>query len=234
MPEVCGNIKTELEANHNGLTALAQLIAIYTSAGIVNVSDIAKRTGYSDRAIRKAKAELGCRNPGADGGTPVPEPGCHTGTPVPKRNPGAGTPVPEPSRAHATNELPTEVLIESKLELASSREDISETMITDIVSWSHGGDRITAGNWLSSTIKIFGQDATSAAYAKLKTDLLTGCVIARKLPAWTAIAQRMKASPPATPNVVTFRPATDTSGRPLPSVAEVMAQIRAEAAHAAG
>lgn len=223
MPEVCGNIKTELEANHNGLTALAQLIAIYTSAGIVNVSDIAKRTGYSDRAIRKAKAELGCRNPGADCGTPVPE-----------RNPGAGTRVPEPSCAGATNELPTEVLIESKLELASSREDISETMITDIVNWSHGGDRITAGNWLSNTIKIFGQDATSAAYAKLKTDLLTGSVIARKLPAWTAIAQRMKASPPTTPNVVTFRPATDTSGRPLPSVSEVMAQIRAEAAHAAG
>lgn len=52
-----------------------------------------------------------------------------------------------------------------------------------------------------------------------------------------AKAARERGLPPAvipSPNVVTFRPATDTSGRPLPPVGEVLARLTAEVAHAAG
>jgi hypothetical protein len=52
-----------------------------------------------------------------------------------------------------------------------------------------------------------------------------------------AKAARLRGLPAAVMpgNVVTFRPQTDTSGRPLPSVSEVLARIVAEeAAHAAG
>jgi len=116
MDEVCINIKAELTADHNGLTALSQLVAIYTSAGIISATEIAAKTGYTERAVRKAKAELGCRNPGAT----EPEcrnPGSGSGTPVPSRNPSAGTPVPQTESlacadktTRATNELPSEVL----------------------------------------------------------------------------------------------------------------------------
>lgn len=52
-----------------------------------------------------------------------------------------------------------------------------------------------------------------------------------------AKAARLRGLPAAVmpANVVTFRPQTDTSGRPLPSISEVLAKIVAEeAAHAAG
>lgn len=52
-----------------------------------------------------------------------------------------------------------------------------------------------------------------------------------------AKAARERGLPPAvipSANVVSFRPQTDTAGRPLPSVSEVLARITAEAAHAAG
>lgn len=115
MDEVCINIKTELQSDHNGLTALAQLVAIYTSAGIISATEIAAKTGYSERGVRKAMTELRCRNQSAT----EPEcrnPGAESGTPVPSRNQGAGTPVPKPealvcadNTTRATNELPTEV-----------------------------------------------------------------------------------------------------------------------------
>jgi hypothetical protein len=115
MTDICGNIKAELETNHEGLTALAQLVAVYTSAGIISAADISKRTGYSERAIRKAKTELGCRNQGATG-TPVPEPGCRDGTPVPPaepecRNPGAAScaRIETPSGLLSTSEVKQEL-----------------------------------------------------------------------------------------------------------------------------
>lgn len=93
------------------ITALAQLVALYAECrGVTLTAELVAATGYTERAIRKAKAELGCRNQGA-AGTRVPEPQCRP------RNQGA---VSEPqcrnqgadsaSRTHAHIELPSEVL----------------------------------------------------------------------------------------------------------------------------
>lgn len=104
------------------ITALAQLVALYAECrGVTSTAELVAATGYTERAIRKAKAELGCRNQGA-AGTRVPEPQCRHGTPVPlTRNPGA---VSEPrcrnqgadsaSRTHAHIELPSGVVITKK------------------------------------------------------------------------------------------------------------------------
>lgn len=56
------------------LTALAQLVQMYAECrGITSTAEIAAATGYTDRAIRKAKAELEFRNQSSSG-TGVPEP----------------------------------------------------------------------------------------------------------------------------------------------------------------
>jgi hypothetical protein len=81
-------------------TALAQLVELLGECkGITATPELVEATGYSDRAIRKAKAELRCRNYSA------------------ARNPGAGTPVPNGTRvpdshtcARAYKELPSEVV----------------------------------------------------------------------------------------------------------------------------
>lgn len=105
------------------ITALAQLVALYAECrGVTSTAELVAATGYTERAIRKAKAELGCRNQGA-AGTRVPEPQCRPGTPAPlTRNPGA---VSEPrcrnqgadsaSRTHAHIELPSEVVISKEV-----------------------------------------------------------------------------------------------------------------------
>lgn len=197
MTSNCENCKAnpvDIARNTEG-TPTAKLIAILAAHGITSASEIAEIVGISDRAVRKARNHrAGTQVPG---GTAVPEPQFRSGTAVPKtelqdRNSGSA-----PSCAHATKESPTEILIASKLELASLRaqDDITETMITDIVAWMHGGDRRSAENWLGSTKKTFGNDATAHAYQKLKTDLATGSVVARKLQAWSEIARRLQASP---------------------------------------
>lgn len=96
------NIQPVRDENKAKVTALAQLIQLLDQhEGIKSTADLARRTGYTERAIRKAKTELECRtdrNPGAGTivppGTQVPEPECRDGTPVPQtepecRNPGA-------------------------------------------------------------------------------------------------------------------------------------------------
>lgn len=97
--ENCNRIRKELLSEHDGMTALVQLVAVYAAAGITSSVELSRLTGYSDRAIRKAKAELGCRNQGAEGGTRVPV-----------RNQGSGTRVPFP-RVRANKEYPTDINI---------------------------------------------------------------------------------------------------------------------------
>ena len=65
-------------------------------------------------------------------------------------------------------------------------------MIEDILAWMHGGTRANAEQWLATTLKQYGQDLTRDSYAKLKAELASGAIIARKIPAWVAIAQRMQ------------------------------------------
>lgn len=64
-------------------TALAQLVELYAECrGVTSTKELAELTGYTDRAIRKAKAELECRNQSSGrnqgSGTRVPkaEPQC--------------------------------------------------------------------------------------------------------------------------------------------------------------
>lgn len=80
------------------LSALAQLVeCLKLLDGITSTAELAEATGYTKRAIRKAKAELECRNPGS----------------ARKRNAGTGVPKAEPgfrgtdrAIAHANKELP--------------------------------------------------------------------------------------------------------------------------------
>jgi uncharacterized protein YdaU (DUF1376 family) len=79
--------------------------------------------------------------------------------------------------------------------LAGAPDDVSETMLRDVEAWMHGGDRRSAEQWLATTIGIYGQANVREAYAKLKTDLASGTIVARKLPAFSVIAKRLKAQP---------------------------------------
>lgn len=100
------------------LTALAQLIEVLAEKGITTTSALVERTGYTDRAIRKARAELECRNQGA-AGTIVPEPGCRPGTRVPQtepecRNQGAAL-------ARAYIESPSEITLTPEVKKESPK-----------------------------------------------------------------------------------------------------------------
>lgn len=83
-----------LKTPRQDITALAQLVAIHLAAGVILTKELARLTGYSERAILKAKAELGCgsrvRKPGADV-HPGAEPECDS-------EPERGTPVRIPHR----------------------------------------------------------------------------------------------------------------------------------------
>ena len=106
------------------ITALAQLVALYAECrGVTSTAELVAATGYTERAIRKAKAELGCRNQGA-AGTRVPEPQCRT------RNQGA---VSEPqcrnqgaALVRANTEIPTGLVITKNLESHSHTEQAAE------------------------------------------------------------------------------------------------------------
>ena len=108
-------IKTHIGRRQSGLTALAQLVAIYANAGITSTAELAVETGYSERAIRKAKAELGCRNQDADGGTRVP-----------KRHRSAGTGVPEAAPECRGTDLATRALMESSSKILSNEDSKSK------------------------------------------------------------------------------------------------------------
>lgn len=74
------------------LTALAQLVAMHEKhEGVTSVADLVRITGYTDRAIRKAKAELRCREDDVKA-----EPRCRNYSSAPEPQYRNGTPVPEP------------------------------------------------------------------------------------------------------------------------------------------
>jgi hypothetical protein len=86
-------------------------------------------------------------------------------------------------------------------ELAGSLSDLNgsaEPMIRDILGWlGPGGSSMNARQWLASTLNTFGQDVTAQSYHKLKTDMLTGGIVAKPMQTWVKIAQRMKTEPKA-------------------------------------
>lgn len=72
----------------------------------------------------------------------------------------------------------------------------AEPMIDDILSWLNPpATRTNARKWLAGTLRTFGQDVTAQSYHKLKTDMMTGGLVAKPLQTWVTIAQRMKAEP---------------------------------------
>lgn len=231
MPEIDNQIKSKISNP-------AKILRGYMDAtGIADAKTLSDALGIAIRTIQRLKLECAtCANDAIYGAANDAKRARYGVSETPNAPDMALADAPS-ARAdittRATKESPTEISYSSKL-ASLPTDDVSELMITDIIAWMHGGDRRSAENWLSNTTKLFGNDATREGYHKLKTDLATGSVVARKLQAWTEISRRYKAKPTATANVVTFRP-TDTSGRPLPTMSEVLARIAAEdAAHAAG
>lgn len=229
MQETCGNIKTILaDLQGKGLSSTAKLVAILEACGVTDKDDLAAMLEIGGSTLRTAKAALknerskssSARNQALEN-----EQNARNQAET-LENERSNSSVP--LRAHATKESPTEISFTNVVKLASSREDLSETMITDIIGWMHGGDRLSAQNWLASTVKTFGQEATASGYHKLKTDLATGSVISRKLQAWSEIARRYKAKPEAPPQ------ANYRSTPALDQTASIFEKIRAEAANAAG
>lgn len=72
----------------------------------------------------------------------------------------------------------------------------ADPMISDILAWMGSGTEFNARQWLSTFVQQFGQEVVRNSYMKLKTDLLSGSLIAKPLATWSRIAQRMKAEPP--------------------------------------
>lgn len=74
--------------------------------------------------------------------------------------------------------------------------DLSDEMVRSVMGWV-GMPEANARNWLATTIKTFGQQPTARAYHQLKTELVSGGVIAFPLKTWSTIAERMRAQPVA-------------------------------------
>lgn len=64
MPYIAEDVK------ENRLSALAQLCELLIADGLTTTQELCKRTGYGERAIRKARAELECRNSSAGNRVP--------------------------------------------------------------------------------------------------------------------------------------------------------------------
>lgn len=97
----------------------------------------------------------------------------------------------------------------------------THTILSDVQAWMHGGDAKSARQWLSTTTAIYGGPVVKDAYAKLKTDLATGALVASPLQTLVRIAQRMKAEP-----------APQAGSAPKSTIMEAIA--RRQAADAAG
>lgn len=155
-----------------------------------------------------------CRKPSPEVATGMPEVGA--GNRV--QDAPAGTPARVGITSHGNKESPSEIITSEELarRLASSlRPEPSdepeehagelaglngsaELMVDDILRWLEPpATKVNARQWLASTLRTFGQDVTAQSYHKLKTDLMTGGLVAKPLQAWSKIAQRMKAEPKA-------------------------------------
>jgi len=195
---ICEAITAELSASHDGLTALAQLVAIYVASGTTGAAEIAAKTGYSERAVRKAKAELGCRNSGAA------EPGCRnpgaeSGTPVPQAELGCRNSGADSSRAHATKESLRDTSLKEDSVSQSAREgfnDATQTMVADVLAFMGPIARdLDARNWLTGTIAAYGAERTARAWTIITAKRAAGQPVPNPLALWSKTAQGLKDSP---------------------------------------
>lgn len=220
----------ETQHDCKGISNPAKLLRGYIEAtGISDARILSERLGIPLRTIQRLKLEVASAVDDASakhaiyGASDAPK---TPNTPymAPPKTPDMAFSAPEPSRAHATKESPTEINYSSNQLASLPEDDISQVMITDIVSWVHGFDRSNAEQWLLSTTKAYGSDITRQSYHKLKTDIVTGSVIARKLQAWCAIAKRMKSDPPKpAADVIPFKTSPE-----LQQTAAIFAKIKAQ------
>ena len=174
--------------SHPKLTALAQLVELLGDVeGLTGTAELSERTGYTTRAIRKAKAELRFRNPSSgaepqfrEGGTQVPE----GGTIVPTK---AEPECRQASRARAYKETPSELVISSSLSLANARDGGEEIaglngstgMYIDLVPNQlspYAPDHETARSLLTGFVDTYGPDRVAVGLLELKTQIAAGNV----------------------------------------------------------
>lgn len=75
-------------------------------------------------------------------------------------------------------------------------QDLASQMAEDVASWMHGGDDKLARTWLRNASTSYGSGNLRDAWMKLKTDLAEGRIVANKLATLSAIAKRIKETPP--------------------------------------
>lgn len=117
------------KSKRHRLSALAQLIAIHMQNGMSSTADLMVETGYSDSAIRKAKAALGYQEPVTAPGNPLPNRNPLPVTECRKREPVTASPRARASiTTHANNESSSKILSKPSL-LASKRAEDFENEI---------------------------------------------------------------------------------------------------------
>jgi hypothetical protein len=189
--------KQESVNNAKRLSALAQLIVLYAEKGVTSTSELVTLTGYTDRAIRKARAELEFRrNPGS--GTPVPdaEPRFRSEeTPLPLKKKGLPhTPSKEKTPPLSPDHYPNQ---QTTTAAASAREAADE-----IAKWIGQQTNTTpaeARTMLAANIQTFGQQPMLDAYQKIRAELASGKLIARPYPYLIATARGLRDQPPPGP-----------------------------------
>lgn len=186
MPYIAEDVK------ENRLSALAQLCELLIADGLTTTQELCKRTGYGERAIRKARAELECRNSSAGNRVPNGTLVRNSSSPA-KERVSPHTPLPkENNLSPRTNVEPASNRAhEPEDDLLAGLNGSTAIILRDVVTWANMPER-NAKNWLATTVSAYGPEVTKAAHQKLKTELASGSLIAQPLATMSRIAQRLK------------------------------------------
>lgn len=177
MTEQCEKIKTKP-------TALAQLVAIHMANGITSTKALSDETGYSDRAIRKAKAELECRNYSSARNQSA----AHPGTIVPQAEPECRNQSAAP-RARAYKEFPSGIVIQTEennnnTPALSQLNGSADVVVGLVKSWMPGlyqGEMAPARNWVQTLILETSSDAVKSAVLQTANRMQSGELIPKPL-----------------------------------------------------
>lgn len=78
-------------------------------------------------------------------------------------------------------------------QIQPNEDGVTSTMLADVVRWMYGGDEMSARQWLTTQVALYGAEVVRDSYAKLRADLASGKPIGRPLQTWCGIAARLKA-----------------------------------------
>jgi hypothetical protein len=196
MPYISENVKA------SRLSALAQLCEIHIANGLTTTAELVAKTGYGERSIRAARAELEYRNSSTERNSSA-------GTLVPERNSSAAPqkeipPTPPKEKTtlpRTTVEQASHRTREPEDELLAGLNGSTAIIVRDVAQWANMPET-NSRKWLATTVSVFGTEVTKLAYQKLQTDLATGMIIADPLRTMSIIAKRLK---------------TEGAGKPAPS-----------------